>query len=157
MKLYNAYIRKNSSGKIDDLVIAKDGFSLTAFIFGPLWFLYHKMWQETLFLFAFNIAISLASFFSEIDKAILQTVLSFMIAINATYWYGQYIEKKHYQFLNIAFANSKEEALLEIKNQYKDTYFKDVKEFDADFLDPKISDKIIPKFFKRQFAFKKLI
>ena len=36
MKIYNVFIKEDKSGKIEDVVVLKDGFSLVAFIFTPL-------------------------------------------------------------------------------------------------------------------------
>ena len=46
MKFYNGLIKFDGEGKIQDIVMIDDGFSFGCLFFAPLWFLFHKMWQE---------------------------------------------------------------------------------------------------------------
>jgi len=148
MKLYNAYIKKNSKGKIDDLIIVKEGFSFAAFIFWPLWFLYQKMWRE---LVALVVAIAILGFIpplSASDKILFEIFFAFIIALNANYWYEQHLQNKGYEFLNLVISKNRDEAIFTTKEQYKESHFKNNKNFDDDFLDPKHSDKSIHKLIK---------
>ena len=58
MKLYNALVRKNESGKIEDIIMVKEGFSWQAFIFNTIWFIYHRMFKEIIILLLIGFAFS---------------------------------------------------------------------------------------------------
>jgi hypothetical protein len=82
MKLYSALIKKNEEGKISDAKLLKEGFSFFAFLFGPFWFFYHKMWREFFALLLADVALG---FFVGFDQLFLEISLVFIIALNANY------------------------------------------------------------------------
>lgn len=108
MKLYSAFIKKNDSEKVEDVVLIKEGFSFAALIFGisNLWFLYHKMWREffTLILVNFIFAYFFTTL-SDFDKIFLQVAFVFIIALNANYWFCENLKKKNYQFIGLVFGS----------------------------------------------------
>ena len=145
MKLYSALIKKNKDGKIEDITLLKEGFSFYAFLFGPLWFLYHKMWQEFTALLALNIAFGIfGDITSGFDKIFLEIALVFAIALNATHWLCDNLKKRNYQFVGLVFGSDLANAKLRfIKNLAAD-----FSEFDDSILNPKLHCKMT-KFFKR--------
>jgi len=105
MKTYSALIKKNRDGKVENLVLLKEGFSWRAFIFSGLWFLYHKMWKEFLVLILINFAFFfLAKISSDFDKIVLEIFYLFLVALNATYWLEQHLRKKGYELAGVAFG-----------------------------------------------------
>ncbi len=151
MKLYSALIKKNKEGKIADIVLLKEGFSFFAFLFGPFWFLYHKMWQEFLLLLAINIAFAI---FGEIapggDKIFLEIALAFTVALNATYWFCEHLKKRNYEFVGLVFGSNFANAKL----RFVQNLSADISAFDDSILNPKLHRKMMklqnPK--KRFFA-----
>jgi hypothetical protein len=121
MKIYNALIKKNKEGKIEDLILLKEGFSFFAFLFSGLWFLYHKMWKEMLAVVLINIVfVKLADFSVSFDDIFLQVALIFMIALNANYWFCQHLISKGYQFSGMSFGANCDEARLNFVKNFSD-------------------------------------
>ena len=138
MKLYNALVKKNELGKIEDIIMIKEGFSWKAFIFNGAWFLYHQLWKEVIILVGI---ISAFTFFAKLstdfDKVLLQLALFFMIALNANNWLCDNLEKKGYEFVGIVFGSNGTNAKLRFVQKLQ------LKEFDDDqfgdaFLNPKL-------------------
>ncbi len=116
MKTYSALVKKSDEGKISDIVLIKDGFSFFAFLFTAFWFLYHKMRKEFIILIIFGVLLSL---FEGTNGILLQVAFSFVIAINANYWFCEYLTKEGYEFIGIFFGVNKEEALLKAVDEIK--------------------------------------
>ena len=107
MKLYNALIKKSDTGKIEDIVLLKDGFSIWAFFFSALWFLYHKMRKEFCILLVVNIAFAFSDkvcLLSGFDEFCLQMAFFFIIALNANYWLVDDLRKRGYEFVGMVFG-----------------------------------------------------
>lgn len=138
MRLYNALIKRNSEGKIEDVILLKEGFSFLAFCFGPLWFLSRKMWNEFFVLIAFNASFAfLTNIFSRSDKISLEILFAFIIAINANYWFGEYLRKKNYQFVGLIFGSNKSNAQLRFAQNFQLNSQNDINEFGDAILNPK--------------------
>ncbi len=113
MKLHSALIKKNKEEKIEDIVLLKDGFSFYAFLFGPAWFLYHRMWQEFLALLVINISFGIFNhFLSASDKILLEISFIFLVALNANDWRLEHLKKKKYALVNFVFGSDAENAKL---------------------------------------------
>jgi hypothetical protein len=106
MKLYSAFIKRNDSKKVEDVVLIKEGFSFAALLFSNLWFLYHKMWCEFFVLVLANFVF--AYFFTLLpgfDKIFLQAAFVVIVALNANYWLCEYLKKRNYQFSGLVFGH----------------------------------------------------
>jgi len=114
MKLYNIFIKQDSAGRVEDVVLLKDGISILALIFTPFWFLYHKMWNEFFAVIFITIIFSLfAEISSDVTEALLQSILLLLISVNANYWLGEHLRKKrNYIFAGVVFAKTAAEAKL---------------------------------------------
>jgi hypothetical protein len=124
MKLFNIYIKKSDNTAIEDLVMIKSGFSFPAFFLNVLWFLQHKMWKEFFSLVIFNIILITLfqkNFFGDFDFFALELGFLLVVALNANYWYEQYLRQQNYQFTGCVFGKNKDEAKLRfISNYFKD-------------------------------------
>ncbi len=133
MKTYNALIKKNNKGEVEDLVLLSEGLSCKAFVFSGLWFLYHKMWKEVVALMLINFAlVSFTKIFSDLDKTLLEIAFLFVVALNANYWLCDHLKKKGYEFIGMAFG---EDALSAKINLLRDVELS----FSNQVFDPKIS------------------
>ncbi len=113
MKLYNALIKKNFEGKIEDIILFKEGFSWMAFLFSAFWFLYHKMRKEFFVMLAANFVFAFAgklNFLSGFDGVCLQIAFFFVVALNANYWLVDDLKKRGYEFVGLVFGNDLAEA-----------------------------------------------
>jgi hypothetical protein len=135
MQPYNTLIKKNKEGKIEDIILLKDGFSITAFLFNGLWFLYHRMWKEFLAVILINIIVAkLADFSTNFDDIFLQITLVFMISLNANYWFCQHLINKGYQFVGMSFGSNCEDARLSFVRNFS----ADPELFAETIIDPKL-------------------
>jgi len=137
MKLYNALVKKNESGKIEDIIMIKEGFSWKAFIFNGIWFIYHQLWKEIIILFSISLAFGFfAKLSNDFDKASLQLALFFMVALNANHWLCDSLKKKGYEFVGIVFGSNSTNAKLRFVQKLQLSEFVDDQFGDA-FLNPK--------------------
>lgn len=84
MKVYTVHHRQEASGSLtglaEDAILVKEGFSWPAFLFGPLWLLYKRMWIVFVFYLAVELALGAAAYSGQLpDDA--TTVLSFAVQI----------------------------------------------------------------------------
>lgn len=137
MKLYNALVKKNQLGKIEDIIMIKEGFSWKAFIFNAIWFVYHRMWKEIIILLAISFAFGFfAKMSNDFDKASLQLALFFMVSLNANHWLCDKFKRKGYDFVGIVFGNNSTNAKLRFVQKLQKKEF-DTDQFGDAFLNPK--------------------
>lgn len=144
MKPYNALIKKNKEGKIEDVILLKEGFSFFAFLFSGLWFLYHRMWKELLALILINIAFAiLGKFYPNSNKIFLEFSFLLIIALNATYWLCEHLKKKGYEFVGIVFGENCVNAKIRFIKNLEADLKPDYPEFDDSILNPKLHRQMI--------------
>ncbi len=122
MKLYNALIKKNQTGKIEDIILLQEGFSIMAFLFSAFWFLYHKMRKEFFVLLAVNIVFvcfAKFNFLSGFDEFCLKMSLFFIIALNANYWLVDDLKKRGYEFVGLVFGSDSANAKMRFVENLK--------------------------------------
>ncbi len=137
MKLYNALVKKSELGKIEDIIMIKEGFSWKAFLFNAVWFLYHRMWKEIFILLIISFAFGfIANLSNDFDKASLQFALFFMVALNANFWLCDKFKRKGYEFVGIVFGNNSTNAKLRFVQKLQLKEF-DEEQFGDAFLNPK--------------------
>jgi len=142
MKLYSALIKKNKEGKIEDVVLLKDGFSFPAFFLSGLWFLYHKMWKEFLGLILVNITlVSISKIYAHFDLISLEILFAFIVALNANYWLCEHLRKRNYEFVGLVFGTSYSNAKFRFIKNLEVDYKVDPSEFDDSILNPQIGHK----------------
>lgn len=122
MKIYSALIKKNHEGKIEDIALLKEGFSMTAFLFSAFWFLYHKMRKEFLVLLLANFVFAFAgklNFLSGFDEFCLQIAFFFIVALNANYWLVDDLKKRGYEFVGVVFGSDAANAKMRFVENLK--------------------------------------
>jgi hypothetical protein len=144
MKIYNAFIKKNKEGKVEDIVFVKEGFSFFAFLFSGLWFLYHKMWSEFFVFLLASTALSYGfEFIPEFDKFFLELAFVFIVALNANYWLCENLKNKNYEFVGLVFGGNRTEAKIRfVKNLEADVSASAI-EFDDSILNPKLHHQMM--------------
>lgn len=117
MKLYNGLIKYGNKDQIDDVIIVDNSFSFKALIFNPLWFFYHRMWQEFFLLIVMSVLLTYLPL-AQIDVVFMQFALYIMVALNSRSWLIDHLIKhKKYQQLAMVFATNATEAKLKFINQ----------------------------------------
>lgn len=141
MKLYTALIKKDQNNKIEDVVLLDEGFSLTAFLFSGLWFLFHKMWFNAATIFAINyLAQSLgkASGLATTDLMFLEFSFLTIIAYNANHWFIDHLLRCQYKISGFVLAANKAEARIKaVQSLYSDYPELSIDEFSSAIIDPK--------------------
>ena len=141
LKLYSALIKKDKSLKIEDIALIREDFSFLAFFFSLAWFLCHKMWRFALILVLIEYALSTLSdlkIISGVDLAFLQFALLLAIAMSASYWYRQHLNKKGYVLTSFVLAQNEEEARLKaMKSLHRNSPDLSFDEFSEEIIDPK--------------------
>ena len=113
MKLYNALIKKDKNNKIEDVVLLEEGASFLAFVFGGLWFLFHRMWLNAAAIIAINYGLEYladADYISKLDLTFLQTAFLVIIAFNAYDWFEEHLLRHGYKVSGFVLAANKAEA-----------------------------------------------
>lgn len=85
-KLYTVHFSPFGRGPDRDARFVKEGFAWPAFVFGPFWAFYHRLWLPGLLLLAAIAALALASELGLLDPAadmILSLGLSALFAVEA--------------------------------------------------------------------------
>ncbi len=60
MRIYTVHIRKAGVDSEKDFQLVREGFSWTAFFFGPIWALWYGLWKEALVIGGVAIFLSIA-------------------------------------------------------------------------------------------------
>ena len=113
MIAYNALLKQNNYGQVEEfLVIKESSFSWSVFFFGIFWFLYQKMWQESLLYMANIFIILLLSTTFNINNFYLLALFQIMVSLNANNWKCNYLQNKlNYTYAGLFFAKNDFEAL----------------------------------------------
>ncbi len=148
MKLYNALIKKTKEGKIEDIILLKDGFSYPAFFLNNIWFLYNKMWKEFVVLLGVSFSFMLLKamgIFSSSDIFLLEVIFVFIIALNFNYWLVEHLKKQGYEFVGLVFGSDLTNAKMRfVKNLENDQNFEEI-DFDISITDPKLHRQFVKK------------
>jgi len=145
MKLYNALIKKNKEGKIEDVILLKEGFSWLAFFFSIFWFLYHKMWKESFALLVVNVvfaALDTNAILSGFNKILVELLFTFVIALNANYWLVENLKTRGYEFVGLTFGDDCANAKMRFVKNLTDECKSDSLEFDNSIINPKLHRKL---------------
>lgn len=100
-------------GDVDDAVVLREGFCWWAVLFGPLWFLWHRLWLSGIGLAIFQgvLAGSLEHLgFASIHAAIPFIGMALLVGFSARDWRRWRLSDKGYQFTDLVIATSQREA-----------------------------------------------
>ena len=96
-------------------VVLPDGFSFCAFLFGPLWFLFHGLWLSAVLLVLVHMALA-AGFqhfgAAEVYSGIASLAVSVLVGFNARDWWRLMLTRKGYRFEPVVLGRSLEQAEL---------------------------------------------
>jgi uncharacterized membrane protein YccC len=113
MRVYTVHVPP-FSGRDPDPILIREGFSRTAFLFGPLWSLVHRMWLVTVAMVVFLLVLGSAMDAVPLD-AFVQTVVSLAVAVligfHGNDWRRRSLTKRGYREVGVVAAHSLDEAL----------------------------------------------
>lgn len=123
MKIYRVFLKRSDGGKIENLVMIKDGLDILALMFQNLYLFYNKMWSKA---FLFSFLFILLGFVSVkcLMMYFVYLVLCSYIALRFVDWKSKQLIGEQYEFLGVFAGRTKKEAkerfLEEFNSNYKD-------------------------------------
>lgn len=116
MKTYRIYLKQTDNGRIEDLILVRDGFSFWAFVFDFMWFFVKKAWLLGLGVLGVFVLLAVWQRVSGIGIYTLTCIkfgMSLFIGFEANDWYAAYLQKrKGFKFIGHSFGNDETEAKL---------------------------------------------
>ena len=126
LKLYTAFVKKDSNNKIENISLVENGFSFGVFFFSLFWLLVHTMWRAALaFILVEIIIIKLvkADILDFLEVFFIQIGLFILIGMNAKNWLGRDLQKnKGYEKIGYFLAQNEEEARLKSMKSWHRNY-----------------------------------
>lgn len=125
MKFFGAFIKKDKNNKIEKITFIEEGFFWSAFFFSLPWFLFHKMWRNSIALIVIEMILSFIKrieLIGQFDFIVLQVFLMIAIGINAGYWLAQHLQKIGYKSMGFVLAHSEDEARLKFMQILESNY-----------------------------------
>lgn len=115
MKSYLTFLKYTDDSRIEDLILVKSGFNLTACIFNIFWFLFNKMFLEG---FLFVVYFTILQQILVPDILLLIMIFScILIGYEAEPLLVRKFKKNHYIFIGVAMGNDEEDAKLKFLQQ----------------------------------------
>lgn len=96
-------------------IVLPEGFSFWAFLFGPLWFLFHGMWVSAILLVLVHVALGTAlQYFGlpEVFSGIAFLTVSVLVGFNARDWWRLMLTRQGFRFEPVVLGRSLEQAEL---------------------------------------------
>jgi hypothetical protein len=108
MKIYRMLLKRNINGKIEDLEVIQNGFSIFALIFQIPYLLYNKMWSMVCFFSCLFIILGFT--FNIFLISIGYIIVCLYISLNFANWKFKKLISNGYEFLGYSEGNSKKDA-----------------------------------------------
>jgi len=123
MKIYRVFLKKSESGKIEDLVMVKDGLDIIALLYQDLYLFYNKIWDKAVLFFFVFILLDLIP--NICFMLIGYIIICSYLALHFADWKSKQLLKNKYEFLGVFGGRSKKEAkerfLQDFNSSYKDS------------------------------------
>ena len=104
-----------------DMVLVREGFSWGAFLFGPLWALYNRLWFVAILLLLLSALFGYADehgVTGDATLAILQLAIGILIGYQANDWRRTRLHKLGYTLVDVVAASSIKRAQLRFLDHY---------------------------------------
>ncbi len=96
-----------------DAILLKEGFCIWSVLFGPLWFLWHRLWIGAIGLAVVQAVISGAAEqlgFSPLHAAVPTLGVAVLVGFSARDWWRWRLAKVGYRFADVVVARNQREA-----------------------------------------------
>lgn len=113
MDIYTVHLKPGVSPA--EAVFVPEGFSIWAFVFQPLWALYHRLWLVAVLMFGASLLLSLlTSLFNVSGTAavVLQFLLAMLLGAEARDLWRWTLRRRGYETRAVLAAEDKDEAEL---------------------------------------------
>lgn len=107
-QIYTVHINPAKAHPIEKSIFVREGFNLTAFIFGIIWSFYNRMWWETAFIVIITILFGLARELKWLDLEsimILQFAFNFIVGLQANDWRRGSLSRRGYIMSDIVVSS----------------------------------------------------
>lgn len=104
MKIFSVEVRPTAPGTDPDIALVREGFSWPAFLLGPFWLLWHRMWWVFLGYVLVNIglgALSWAFSLGDLHNSILTLAFSIVFAMHANDLRRWSLRRANYRFAGV--------------------------------------------------------
>lgn len=106
---------------LNEVISVKDSFSITGFIFGLFWLLYHKLWKQSAIVFLLMIIINIISNYGVNNTSFslfITVAISLYIGFNGYDMLQHKLYKSGYKFCSVIVADNQELASIKFLNSY---------------------------------------
>lgn len=111
MKTYNIFIKQNKDNKaVEDILLIKEGFNMSAFVFNIFWFLSNKLWLFAAIAFAIINLVTII--FSPVVSSAFMFLFSLLIGFEANNLLLYRFQREKYYFVGYTTGNNRKEAEL---------------------------------------------
>lgn len=111
MKTYNIFVKQNKDNNaVEDVLLIKEGFSVSAFLFTVFWFLFNKLW-----LFAgisFMVMNIIGFIFSPVVSFVFVILFSLLVGFEANNLLLYRFQREGYYFVGYTTGKSRGDAEL---------------------------------------------
>jgi hypothetical protein len=111
MRSYSVQIPPD--GDMGDAIVLGDGFCWWAVLFGPIWFLWHRLWIGGIGLAIFQGVLTgtLEHLgFNQVSIAVASGGVAILVGFSARDWWRWRLSDKGYRFADVVIATSQREA-----------------------------------------------
>ena len=118
-KIYTVHVKAGEPRALEAPIFVCEGFSFWAFMFGPVWAIYHRLWLVALVLFAVAALFGAASekqWLDEPSLAVLQIAIGVIVGYHAHDWRRAKLAKRGYIMTDVVASD----ALLRAQQRFFD-------------------------------------
>ncbi len=111
MRFYTVHVRPGRPADDPDLVLVREGFSWIAFLFAPVWALWHGLWLPLLAWAIASVVIGLgAEMFSDAGQAAVGVAFALLIGLHANDARRWVLARRGFRFTGVVAATDVEAA-----------------------------------------------
>ncbi|MDB5532485.1 MAG: hypothetical protein JWO28_800 [Hyphomicrobiales bacterium] len=116
MPVYTVHVPAETTSGLDpatEAVLVREGFSLSAFLLGPVWLIWHQRWLAlALWFAAVAVFVGLALKFGARPGifALVYLALAFLIGLEAAAMRRRRLERRGFDFVDVAIGEKRDDA-----------------------------------------------
>ena len=124
MKIYRIFLKKDKNGKIEDLILIKEGFSIFTFIFQGFYLLSKQLWLEATILFGIIIFSNILKYYFKILFISIPLQLGVLLYYSFEFndLFTKRLIKDGYEYLGYSSGKDEKEAKLKFLDTFTKSY-----------------------------------
>ena len=117
MQVFSIYASKNNK---ENVIVLKEGFSIEAFILGPIWAFYKQMWLiGSISIIIYIVSNSMKNYIPEFFTDVFNNIVLLLYGFFASDLISYKLNNNGYQLEDIVIAKNQDEAELAFLNKNK--------------------------------------